>query len=410
MLLCFVGCGEEIDNNPTGDQGETTSNTENNADNPNEGNESEGDTTDPDQSETGYPFDLAFIEENGIEYIWEQLDEDTRYNLGEMMNAIKRVDVYCSLSVGLPQEELTDFLELVSNASIAYTYEGNRFKGHKDESGKIVGITLSYEGIDYTEDGIARTETLLAAVDEIVRGMPNGTDYEKLKYLHDALVLRCDYNTDALSPFTAYGAIVEGRATCQGYADAMHLLLSRAGFETVYTTGIGDSATVKHKWNYVKTSDGNWYIIDSTWDDPEGKADKLYIGYEYFMISNEMLLSDHQEIFISPYYTLPEANSMDLSYYVMSGYQASSYDEVKEIIKKQALEIVPKGEKYIYLRCDSSELFNEANEKLFSGDYEMQTILLDVMAETGVENLITNSWTKVVKEGPCSITITLKYE
>lgn len=405
MVFTFVGCGKTIDENPVGEQDNVT----NNNDNTDNTDNSEVPGNQGDASDSGYPFDLEFIKDNGIEYIWEQLDEDTRYNLGELMNAIKKVDIYCSLSVGLPQEKLSEFLELVSNCSTAYTYTGNRFKGHTDDSGRIVGITLSYN-VDYVEEGQARTDALKAAVASVVEGMPDGSDYEKLKYLHDYLVLRCDYNTEALSPFTAYGALVEGRATCQGYADAMHLLLSGAGFETVFTTGIGDSETVKHKWNYVKTSDGKWYIIDPTWDDPQGKEDKSYIGYEYFMISEEMLLTDHQETFISPYYTLPVADSMELSYHVMSGYQAETFDEVCEIIKAQATEAVKNGEKYIYLRCASKELFDEANEKLFSGDYQMQKILIEVKDETGVDNLVTKSWTKVVKEGPGTMTITLKYE
>lgn len=405
MVLTFVGCGKTIDDNPVDNQGDTTQDTQD-TENTDNTEQTENTDTVPD---SGYPFELGFIEDNGLEYIWEQLDEDTRYNLGEIMNAIRKVDIYCSLSVGMPQEEFSDFLELVSNCSTAYTYTGNRFKGHTDDSGKIVGITLSYT-VDYVEDGLSRTDSLKVAVDDIVSKMPDGTDYEKLKYLHDTLVLRCDYNTEALSPFTAYGALVEGRATCQGYADAMHLLLSGAGFETVFTTGIGDSETVKHKWNYVKTDDGKWYIIDPTWDDPQGKSDKLYIGYEYFMISEAMLLTDHQETFISPYYTLPVADSMELSYHVMSGYQAETFDEVCEIIKAQATEAVKNGNKYIYLRCASKELFEEANEKLFSGDYKMQEILIDVKEETGVDDLITNSWTKVVKEGPGTMTITLKYE
>lgn len=398
LALTFVACGTQIDDIPADDT---------NKDNVENTPETE-ENNEPDAPD-GYPFELGFIEDNGLEYIWEQLDEDTRYNLGEIMNAIRKVDVYCSLSVGLPQEELSEFLELVSNCSTAYTYTGNRFKGHTDDSGRIVGITLSYK-VDYVEEAARRTEALMSAIEHAVANVPDGSDYEKIKYLHDFLVLNCDYNEDATSPFTAFGALVEGRATCQGYADAMHLLLTKAGFDTVFTTGIGDSAAVKHKWNYVKTSDGTWYIVDPTWDDPKGKEDKSYIAYDYFMISEQMLLTDHQETFVSPYYTLPAAESMELNYHIVSGYYASNFDEVVSIIKAQATEAVKNGEKYIYLRCADKTLFDEANERLFQGDYEMQKILIDVKDETGVDSLVTNSWTKVVKEGPCTMTITIKYE
>ncbi|MBQ8623181.1 MAG: hypothetical protein IJ424_02230 [Oscillospiraceae bacterium] len=398
LALSLVACGKQIDDGPAGDDTENTDNVENNT-NPDE----------TDEPENGYPFELDFIKDNGIQYIWDRLDEDTRYNLGEIMNAIKNVEIYCSLSVGMPKEELSDFTELVSNCSMGYTYVGNVFKGHTDESGKIIGITINYS-IAYEHEGPERTSLVWDRVNEAVAGMPNGTDYEKLKYLHDYLILKCDYSEQAESPFTAFGALVEGKATCQGYADAMHLLLAGAGYETVFATGIGDDEAVKHKWNYVKLSDGKWYIIDPTWDDPKGKDDKTYIGYDYFMVSTEMLATDHKETFISPYYELPVAESMELSYYVMNDYYATTYDEVVEIIERQASEIVPKGEKHIYLRCADNTLLEEANTKLFSGDYEMQEILIKVQSETMAESLITNSWTKVVKDGPCTMTITLKYE
>lgn len=400
MMITLVACGKDIDDSYVdGSVGETTQDTQ---------DTSNSDVTEEVPAGPQYPFDLSFIEDNGIAYIWERLDEKTRYNLGEVMNAIMKVEIYCSLTEGMSKEEFNDFLELVSNTAMGYTYVGNKFKGHVDESGKVIGITIPYD-INYEEEGAQRTQLVKEAVKKAVEGMPDGTDYEKLKYLHDYLVLNCDYNTDAQSPFTAYGALVEGKATCQGYADAMHLLLAGAGFETVFATGVGDLDTVKHKWNYVKCSDGKWYIIDPTWDDPEGKEDKTYIGYDYFMISEEMLLRDHKETFESKYYELPVADSMDLNYHIMSGYYAETYDEAVEILKSQAKERVENGDVYVYLRCANKEIFDEVNSKVFSGDYVMQDILVDVKAETGAD-IITNSWKKVLKEDICTITVTIKYE
>ena len=401
LALTMVGCGHQIDNGPVGDNtdDETTQDT-------NQGAEQVPEET-PD--ENSYPFDLGFIEDNGLEYIWAQLDEDTRYNLGEMMNAIKNVEIYCSLSVGVPEAEITDFLALVSNCTTGYTYATSKYKKHMDdESGKVVGISLIYD-VEYEADAVARTYAIRSVVDKVVSEMPDGTDYEKLKYLHDYLVLNCDYSTEAISPFSAYGALVEGKATCQGYADAMHLLLAGAGFETVFITGIGDNTTVTHKWNYVKTSDGTWYVIDPTWGDPDGKADLDYICYDYFMIDSVELLKGHVAVHESKYYTLPDANSMDLNYHKMSGYYAETFDDVIRIIEEQATANAKDGKKYIYLRCATEELHNEAKEKLFSGSYEMQKILIRAQDAAGADDLITNSWTKTVKDDILTMTITMKY-
>lgn len=401
MVLSLVGCGKQIDDNPppVSDDNPGVSDTDTPA---------EDETPDqPIENQWNYDFDGAFIEENGLEYIWAQLDEQTRIALGEVMNAIKNVEIYCSLSRGIPTEGSEEFLKLVSFCSMAYTYESNVFRRHTDENGKVIGITLNYN-VNYEEEAHTRTQELDSAINEIISGMPDGSDYDKIKYLHDALILKCDYSENAVSPFTAYGALVEGRATCQGYADAMHLLLSRAGYETCFATGIGESEAVTHKWNYVLVGD-DWYIIDPTWNDPEGEEDKSYINYDYLFISEEVLLTDHKETFDSPYYDVPLADSMELNYHIVNGYYAEDYEQLKEIVKGQVEACVANGTKYIYVRCANQEVFDLANSKLFSGDCEMQKILIDVKDATDA-NIRTNSWVKVTDEGPRTLTITLKYE
>ena len=79
-----------------------------------------------------YDFGWEFISENGLQYIWDRLDEDTRMNLGEVMNAIRDVQMYCPLTVGVPRDEAEKFLELVSNCSMFYTYSSNSFGLHTD--------------------------------------------------------------------------------------------------------------------------------------------------------------------------------------------------------------------------------------------------------------------------------------
>lgn len=56
-----------------------------------------------------YDFGWEFISENGLQYIWDRLDEDTRMNLGEVMNAIRDVQMYCPLTVGVPRDEAEKF-------------------------------------------------------------------------------------------------------------------------------------------------------------------------------------------------------------------------------------------------------------------------------------------------------------
>src|SRR5699024_9985826 len=144
-----------------------------------------------------YEFDYQFIEENGIEYIWNQLDEDTKMNLGEVMNAIRNVQLYCPLTVGFPKEDGQKFLELVSNCTMFYSYASNNLKLNIDDSDTVKGVTISYL-INYESEGFERNEALEAKLNEIVAGAPAGDEFERIKYLHDYLILNCDYSEDAV--------------------------------------------------------------------------------------------------------------------------------------------------------------------------------------------------------------------
>ncbi len=415
-MLSFASCGKEIEDGPINDNPSQSSTPDNN--NTPDNNDATDNTENTDNvtppendDEWNYTFSDDFIEDNGISYIWDQLDEDTRIALGEMMNAIQNVDVYVSLSKGFPKAEREQFLTLLTNCTMGYTYDANKFKTFTDDAtGMVVGVSLNYnldpDDVNYIEDAHSRTEAVLSKVDEIVSGMPNGNDFEKVKYLYDTLILNCTYSEDAMSPFTAYGALIEGKATCQGYADAMHLLLDKAGFPTVFATGIGDAVEVTHKWNYVQLSDGNWYVVDATWGDPEGKDDPNYINYDYLLISDEVLLKDHKEKFQSPYYSTPEATSMDFNYHVQMGYVAETYEQAEEIALKQVLECGKNGTSYVYIRFNDKDVFDQAYNGL-SKEFGLQSIIKQANKELD-DDFVNNSWGTVQKDDTLTLIFTLK--
>lgn len=76
---------------------------------------------------------------------------------------------------------------------------------------------------------------------------------------------------------TAYGALVGGKAVCEGYARATKMLLDKMQVENVLVYGYllsNQGAFEPHMWNCVKI-DNKWYAIDSTVSD--GKSgDKKY--------------------------------------------------------------------------------------------------------------------------------------
>lgn len=89
------------------------------------------------------------------------------------------------------------------------------------------------------------------------------TDYEKEKYVHDALVDKISYNVSAEMNQSAYSALVNGETVCAGYARAFQYLLQKLGIPCYYCTGYAEE---RHAWNIVALDDG-YYHVDVTWDD-----------------------------------------------------------------------------------------------------------------------------------------------
>lgn len=105
------------------------------------------------------------------------------------------------------------------------------------------------------------------------------TDLEKALALHDYLLLHCEYDT-SLKRHSAYEALVEGRAVCEGYTAAYGDLLTLCGIENT----VARSDTMDHAWNLVKLN-GQWYHVDVTWDDALPSTEGQALHW-YFLLSD----------------------------------------------------------------------------------------------------------------------------
>lgn len=121
----------------------------------------------------------------------------------------------------------------------------------------------------------------------------NMTDYEKELAIHDYIVCNCEYGYEDYSndyAYRAYGALIQGKAVCNGYAEAMALLLNCVGIENEIMTGWANGEL--HAWNRVKL-DGKWYQVDSTWDDPI--PDRGYFaGHQFFNVTDDIMDDTHE--------------------------------------------------------------------------------------------------------------------
>lgn len=102
---------------------------------------------------------------------------------------------------------------------------------------------------------------------------PGMTDLEKETAIHDYLIDLVTYDDSEFnrgiptktSPYSAYGALIEQYAVCDGYARALQILGKLAGLDMFYVVG---HTSIAHAWNLIRL-DGVYYHVDATLDDPE---------------------------------------------------------------------------------------------------------------------------------------------
>lgn len=157
---------------------------------------------------------------------------------------------------------------------------------HRD--GWVISVSPNYT-ITGTTLQAAKAQ-LEAVVSAVLRSMPVSakSDYDKALFLHDQLAVIVTYQYGD-NDQTAYGALVEGKSVCAGYAKAYQLLMNRAGLPCWYVTGsaLNSSTTVSHAWN-MTWLDGVCCYTDVTWDD----QDETLFHY-YFSVSLEQISKTH---------------------------------------------------------------------------------------------------------------------
>jgi hypothetical protein len=182
------------------------------------------------------------------------------------------------------------------------------------QNGKCVEVTLKYYPIVNKLDS-AKTEFEQQAQNIISGASAYGSDYDKEKYVHDALIQKVEYDENASMNQSAYSALVNGKTVCAGYARAFQYCMQKMGIPTYYCTGYSGE---EHAWNIVKLADG-YYNVDVTWDDTDPAT------YNYFNKTDADYSSTHVRKNLSVY--LPACNG---SVYAYSGSGTPDSVEIPE--------------------------------------------------------------------------------
>lgn len=189
----------------------------------------------------------------------------------------------------------SDGISVSSRTGFGY----KRFSDGVEYIGEFFEEARLADGLYYGMDDSSNLSTNLMdqVANEIIKENTNEiqTEEEKIKVLHDYLADHIMYdpysdgdNNYADLSHTAYGALVDGVAVCDGYAEAFKYLLDKVNIETVmifgeaYDDGTAFTQVENHAWNLVKVND-KYFHYDLTWDDDDLNGT---IHYDYYKKSN----------------------------------------------------------------------------------------------------------------------------
>ena len=260
-------------------------------------------------------------------YFYNQLEEKSRIiyrafesNKEQMKTGTYQIELGDSFSDTLSQSNGQEQLgEYYQSAIEAYTYDNpevfylspkkmylnietttrggtttyNVFINSGNEANYLAEEFNSKEEID---QAIAQIEQVK---NQIVQNR-TGNTYEDIKMVHDYLVDNISYDSSLSKQniYNIYGALVNRECVCEGYARAFKYLLDELDIPCVMVIGTGTNSqgeTENHAWNYVQLN-GNWYAVDSTWDDPVvigGGTASEQSRYKYFLVGREIIDQDH---------------------------------------------------------------------------------------------------------------------
>ncbi len=243
------------------------------------------------------------------------------------------IEVYNGVDA-LSKDELTMVMEVYRRDYAHHFWLGNGYS-YSSTSTTVVSVIPTY-----ILSG-AELETAKAAfeekVDEILAGLTlNMTEFERELYLHDKLAGMITYEF-ADNAHNAYGAIVEGKAVCEGYAEALQYLLQRAGIQSFIAIGTsinpGSGSAENHAWNYVRI-DGRYYHVDLTWND---QGEDLY--HAYFNQTDAVIQEDHAISACD--YALPVCNDTAAQYFTGKDTYLDSYsaDVLGQLLKNNGMKV-----------------------------------------------------------------------
>ncbi|SDA12400.1 Transglutaminase-like superfamily protein [Ruminococcus sp. YE71] len=300
-------------------------------------------------------------------YFLENCSDDVRGIYMRLYSGIFNHDTEIKLPSGvIGNEDFSDLLSMTVMTSPWSDAMDSKYSVSIASDETVESLTAAFSGS--SEDSKEHYDAVVKRAYEIAeQAVGYDSDYEKLCYIHDTIIFGCQYEPSAPDAHSAYGALIGGKAVCEGYAKAFSLICELSGITALPVSGIAvspESGSQPHMWNKVLL-DGEWYNVDVTWDDPTGSDDPLNIRYDYLLVSDEYISASHTEkknVFMPE----PAAGNSFGSWYYRTGNVITADTDIGQVAARFLNGCFYSGsDRTLRIYCEDSETYERVCDEWF---------------------------------------------
>ncbi len=237
--------------------------------------------------------DIAFIKNHLTDnFLAESKNDLIKIFFTTINSGINEFTFYCTRKYSQCFDDLEKITsEFTHFNSFIHPYNNYKYVSiNYDTQGKIdLEVTRLYSSSDIK----LIDERINEIWDTVVKN--NMTEKQKIRAIHDYILTISTYDKERADAITnnadyfvgnnshkANGPLIDKKAICSGYSDAMALFLFKMGIPNYHI------ANETHIWNYLKINN-NWYHLDLTWNNPSTEDGDSIIITNYFLIATDEL-------------------------------------------------------------------------------------------------------------------------
>ncbi len=295
-------------------------------------------------------------------YCYNELNDNEKYLYSVIIQNVQS----CPENIEVPAVSDVDLTKLgyaLRNDNPEYFNIGLSSRMYKKGLKSFYTTTYELDYDTYTAR-LREAEGIASAI--ITKAQEYTSVYEQEKYVHDYIINHCSYADPSESPSynTMYGCLVEGKASCEGYARTFQYILNQLNIDNRLVTGESTNDGVNyagHMWNYV-VLDGEGYFVDLTADDQNLQDSSL--RHTYFNVDTDEILITHRNI-NEP---IPLTTANKYNYFVYEGLEFSvgSGDLFESAVYNAVFVALSRGEKSIELKFTSGPVLQQGINALFN--------------------------------------------